>query len=102
MSKSAAVFGATGDQGDSVVKSLLKAGYKVTGFTRDTSAPKAQGESSRPSITLLSCLCLALEKLGVETVKADLNDPESYKAALQGKDAVFVNADCESTHFVFE
>lgn len=26
-----------------------------------------------------------------------MNDPESYKAHLKGKDAVFVNADCESS-----
>lgn len=44
MSKTAAVFTATGEQGSSVVDSLLKAGYKVTGFSRDTTSSKSKGE----------------------------------------------------------
>ena len=45
MSKTAAVFTATGDQGSSVVDSLLKAGYKVTGFSRDATSAKSKGKS---------------------------------------------------------
>jgi uncharacterized protein YbjT (DUF2867 family) len=44
MSKTAAVFTATGEQGSSVVDSLLKAGYKVTGFSRNTTSAKSKGE----------------------------------------------------------
>jgi hypothetical protein len=39
----------------------------------------------------------ALKAKGAELAKADLNDPESYKPALKGADAAFVNADCRSS-----
>lgn len=75
-SKIITVFGATGLQGGSVVKSILASptlSYKIRAVTRDPSKPNAQ----------------ALASQGVELVKADLEDAESVKHALQGSHAVF-------------
>ncbi|KAL4800853.1 hscarg dehydrogenase [Aspergillus venezuelensis] len=73
------VFGATGIQGGSVAKSILNdpvvsAQFNVKAVTRDTSKPAA----------------LALAELGAELIKADLNDKESLRIALDGADAVFL------------
>ncbi|KAM3066031.1 hypothetical protein ACMFMF_010651 [Clarireedia jacksonii] len=88
------VFGATGVQGGSVVKSILydpnmREQWAVRGVTRDVSKPSAK----------------KLEALGVETVavricpipntsqnnlfKANLNDPSTLKLALKGAYAVY-------------
>lgn len=72
------VFGATGAQGGSVVKSLLsdpklKESWTVRGVTRDIAKPSAK----------------KLEALGAETIAADLNDAGSLKAAVKGAFAVF-------------
>ena len=72
------VFGATGNQGGSVVDSILNdpktaAEYKIRGITRDTSSQKAK----------------ALEAKGVECVAADINNGDQIKAAFQGAYAVF-------------
>jgi uncharacterized protein YbjT (DUF2867 family) len=72
------VFGATGKQGGSVVKSILADSnaselFRICGVTRDTSKPAAQ----------------ALEAKGVETVAASLDDAESLKKAMQGAYAVY-------------
>jgi hypothetical protein len=62
MSKIITVFGATGNQGGSVINSLLNDAqlsktFKIRGVTRDTSKPAAQ----------------ELEKRGVELVKVRLS-----------------------------
>ncbi|KAI4099233.1 MAG: hypothetical protein L6R37_006035 [Teloschistes peruensis] len=72
------VFGATGNQGGSVIKSIqgdprTAQEFKIRGITRDTSKPNAK----------------ALEGKGVETVAADINNKDQIKAALQGAYAVF-------------
>jgi len=72
------VFGATGLQGGSVVKSILgdakmRESWTVRGVTRDVTKPSAK----------------ALEKLGATTVAADLNDISSLKAAMKGAYGVF-------------
>lgn len=72
------VFGATGNQGGSVIKSILgdpktAEEFKIRGITRDTSKPNAK----------------ALESKGVETVAADINSKDQMKAAFQGAYAVF-------------
>ncbi|KAI9820416.1 MAG: hypothetical protein M1832_003749 [Thelocarpon impressellum] len=72
------VFGATGQQGGSVVKSILadpvaSQQFKIRGITRDPSKPNAQ----------------ALAAKGVECVTGDLNSKESLKEALKGAFAVF-------------
>ena len=77
-SKLLTVFGATGVQGGSVIKSVLahpvlSKEFKIQGVTRDPSKPNAQ----------------ALASKGVEPIKANLDDPASVKKALEGSYAVF-------------
>ncbi|MCJ1468393.1 hypothetical protein MMC07_007021 [Pseudocyphellaria aurata] len=72
------VFGATGVQGGSVIKSILGDSrtaeeFKLRGITRDPSKPNAQ----------------ALIKQGVECVEGDVNSKESLEKALKGAYAVF-------------
>lgn len=72
------VFGATGNQGGSVIQSVLSdpslsSQFQLRGITRDPTKPSAA----------------ALASQGVELVKADLDDKESLKKALDGAYAVF-------------
>ena len=72
------VFGATGNQGGSVIKSILSdpktaSEFKIRGITRDPSKPNAR----------------ALTAKGVECVAADINSKDQIKSALQGAYAVF-------------
>lgn len=71
-------FGATGNQGGSVINSVLGDSktsneFKMRGIMRDPSKPNAK----------------ALEARGVETVAADINDKDPIRAALQGAHTVF-------------
>ena len=77
-SKIVTVFGATGNQGGSVIAAVLadpklSSTYKLRGITRDPSKPNAQ----------------RLTDKGVEMVSANMNDPSSLKAAISGSYAVF-------------
>jgi uncharacterized protein YbjT (DUF2867 family) len=79
MSKLLVVFGATGNQGGSVVSYVLNdphlsQQFKIRGVTRDPSKPAAQ----------------ALKEKGVEVVKGDLEDKESLKQALHGAHTVYL------------
>ena len=72
------VFGATGNQGGSVIAAVLSnaklsSEYQLRGITRDPSKPNAQKLSSK----------------GVEMVSADMNDPVALKSAISGSHAVF-------------
>ncbi|MDU8432804.1 NmrA/HSCARG family protein [Pseudomonas syringae pv. actinidifoliorum] len=67
------VMGATGKQGGSVIRALLKAGRSVRGFVRDPSSPAAQ----------------ALAAQGVDVVKGEFTDTASLDAALTGVEGVF-------------
>ncbi len=72
------VFGATGNQGGSVIKSVLAdpktaSEFKIRAITRDPSKPSAK----------------ALEAQGVECVAADINSKEQIKSAFEGAYAVF-------------
>jgi len=78
MSKLLTVFGATGNQGGSVIKSVLAHSqlskiYKIRGVTRDASKPAA----------------VALKEKGVEVVTADMNDKQSVHDAIKGSSVVF-------------
>src|SRR5438874_869162 len=67
------VFGATGQQGGSVVAALLKAGWPVRALVRDP----ASGKSA------------ALREAGVEIVQGDFSDAASLRAAMNGVYGVF-------------
>ena len=67
------VVGATGNQGGSVARRFLKAGYRVRGLTRNVTSPAAK----------------TLQDLGVEVVQADLDDPDSLKKAFKGANVIF-------------
>lgn len=76
MSKILTVFGATGNQGGSVIKSILadpvlSKEFTIRGVTRDVSKPAAQ----------------ALAAQGVQMIKADLSSPQD---ALQNAHTVFL------------
>jgi len=78
MSKILVVFGATGQQGGSVIDCVihdpqLSKQYKVRGVTRDLSKQAAQ----------------SLQEKGIEVVKGDFEDKESLKQAMQGAHTVF-------------
>jgi uncharacterized protein YbjT (DUF2867 family) len=67
------VTGATGNQGSAVVRNLLNKGFHVKAVVRNPAAAKL----------------IAHEKL--EIIKADLDDPSSYRKHLQEVDGVFCN-----------
>lgn len=76
MSKILVVFGATGQQGSSVVsyvKEKMSDKFKIRAITRDPSKPAAR----------------ALQESGVDVVKADLGDKQSIEEALKGADTIF-------------
>ncbi|KAF9913936.1 hypothetical protein BX616_009289 [Lobosporangium transversale] len=78
MSKILVVFGATGQQGGSVVNYVLNdpelsKQFKIRAVTRDPSKPAAQ----------------TLQQQGVDIVKGDVDDKESIKYALQDAHTVF-------------
>ena len=78
MAKVLTVFGATGQQGGSVVEYVINdpelfKKYKVRAITRDLNKPAAQ----------------TLQQKDVEVVKADADDSESLKQAMQGAHTVF-------------
>ncbi|MFC8080942.1 NmrA/HSCARG family protein [Streptomyces sp. NPDC057307] len=72
-SKTILVTGATGVQGGSATRKLLADGWRVRAITRNTGRPAAQ----------------ALAALGVEVVKADLDDTASLAEAARGAYGVF-------------
>jgi hypothetical protein len=74
-----AVVGATGNQGSSVAHTFLQfpSTWTVRALTRNPSSANAQ----------------ALAQKGCEVVRADLEDPESLKAAFAGVHAIFLNTD---------
>lgn len=72
------VFGATGNQGGSVIQTILNTSslnskYSLRGITRDTAKPAAKELASQ----------------GVDVVRADLDDPASLKKAIDGSHGVF-------------
>ncbi|RKN10452.1 NmrA/HSCARG family protein [Streptomyces radicis] len=71
--KTVVVLGATGQQGGSVAAALRADGWAVRAVVRDPSGPRAR----------------ALSAAGVETVRGDLGDPESLRAAFSGAHGVF-------------
>ncbi|KAJ1187292.1 hypothetical protein NDU88_004069 [Pleurodeles waltl] len=73
--KTIAVFGATGAQGGSVARALLKCpGFSVRAVTREVSRPAA----------------IALKNLGAQVVKGDLDDKEAVEQILKGVYGAFL------------
>lgn len=68
-----AVFGATGQQGESVVDALLSQGAAVRALVRSTDSERAR----------------ALAERGVELARMDTADDASLRAALSGADRLF-------------
>jgi hypothetical protein len=84
MSKLLTVFGATGQQGGSLINYVLNNAelsrlYHIRGITRNSSKPSA----------------LDLKKRGVEVIRADLDVPSTLDAAVQGSYAVFGVTNCK-------
>ncbi|KAF9891680.1 hypothetical protein FE257_003692 [Aspergillus nanangensis] len=79
MSKILTVFGATGNQGGSVIKAILadpvlSQTWKLRAITRDPSKPAAE----------------KLAQAGVEVISADLSSPETVLPAVTGAHSVFL------------
>ncbi|KAK3673372.1 NmrA-like domain-containing protein 1 [Recurvomyces mirabilis] len=75
MTRTITVVGATGTQGGSVVRALLKdPSYHVRGLTRNIQSEKAK----------------ALSQEGVEVVEANIKSVSSLKKAFEGSYAIFV------------
>lgn len=68
-----AVVGATGNQGGSVARRFLDAGYHVKALTRNPASPAAEAIASK----------------GAEVVQVDIDDVESLAAAFQGANYIF-------------
>ncbi|GKT53996.1 putative NmrA family transcriptional regulator protein [Colletotrichum tofieldiae] len=87
MSKLITVFGATGNQGGSVIECILadvtlSKEFKIRGITRNISKPAAQ----------------ELVKKGVEVVVADMMSKQSLQKALQSSHTVFLVTNYWETH----
>ncbi|KAL7958372.1 NAD(P)-binding protein [Trichoderma compactum] len=67
------VVGATGNQGGSVARRFLAAGFRVRGLTRNSSSPAA----------------IELASQGAELVEANLDDPSSLDQAFAGANVIF-------------
>jgi len=86
MSKLLVIIGATGNQGGSVIKSILadpnaSKQFKLRGVTRDVSKSAAK----------------ALTEQGVEMVSADLNDKASLVKAFEGAYGAYAITDFWAT-----
>lgn len=73
INKTVVVLGATGQQGGSVAAALRAGGWGVRAVVRDPSGDRAR----------------SLSAVGVETVRGDLGDSESLRAAFSGAHGVF-------------
>ncbi|KAH6852752.1 hypothetical protein B0T12DRAFT_353935 [Alternaria alternata] len=74
MSKIVTVIGATGIQGGSVIRAILKdSNYTIRALTRNVESSAA----------------VALRALGVEVIQGDLNDINSLRVAFDGSYAIF-------------
>jgi len=71
--KTIVVLGATGRQGGQVVRHLVKEGWQVRALTRNPDGKKAA----------------ALKPLGVEVVRADMNDKSSLESAFRNAYGVY-------------
>lgn len=97
MSKLITVFGATGQQGGSVIRSILQDDilskeFKIRGITRDTSKPAAQA-LLKQGVELVSVRWQHLSgrfNWTLTSNQADMNSKESLVKAIQGSHSVFL------------
>ncbi|TGO17639.1 hypothetical protein BTUL_0016g01080 [Botrytis tulipae] len=78
MSKTLAVFGATGQQGSSIIQNVLNDAslcqqYTIRGITRDTTSPASQKLAKKISL-----------------IQGDISDPHSLRTALTNVHTVFI------------
>ncbi len=73
MTKLIVVVGATGNQGGSVARRFLKAGFRVRGLCRDVNSTAA----------------LKLASEGIEVVSVDLNEASTLVPAFRGANVIF-------------
>lgn len=84
------VIGATGNQGGSVVRHLLKSGLSLCSFDYLFAAHfSLTGQFHVRALTRNTDKAKALSSLGVEVVAADLNRKESLLTAFKGAFGVF-------------
>lgn len=100
MSKIITIFGATGQQGGSVIRTILhdeslSKEFKIRGITRDTSKPAAQS-LLKQGVELVSVSPQPLIKnlhqpnAYQQPLQADLNSKSSLLKAIQGSHSVFL------------
>jgi uncharacterized protein YbjT (DUF2867 family) len=75
MPKTFLITSATGSQGGSTARELLRRGHKIHALVRDISSPAS----------------LALQNQGATLFKGDFNDVPAIAAAIKGVDGVFLN-----------
>ncbi|KZV86492.1 NAD(P)-binding protein, partial [Exidia glandulosa HHB12029] len=80
------VTGATGNQGGSTVRELLKAGYRVHALVRDSSKPQAK----------------ELESLGAVLFVGDYKSADVIKQAAVGVKGIFINPYPDITDYLGE
>lgn len=94
MSRIFSVFGATGTQGGSVVKAVLSHPqlskiYSIRAITRDATKAAALALAAQGVEVVTVSIPYQPSQPLLITQQADLNDPESVKAAIQGSNVVF-------------
>lgn len=100
MSKLITVFGATGNQGGSVIKHILadpqlSQEFKIRGVTRDASKPAAQALTKQGVQVVSVCLnpnedTLSFASANYEVSQADMTSKDSLKSALEGTHTIFL------------
>jgi len=100
-----AVLGATGIQGGSVARSLLKDGtFAVHAITRNPDSVAARGNCYTPTYETLKidgCHFAALQSQGAQIIKADSRDSVSLVKAFEGAYGVFALSICRIDFFSF-
>jgi uncharacterized protein YbjT (DUF2867 family) len=97
MSKLITVFGATGNQGGSVIRHILadpqlSTEFRIRGVTRDTTKPAAQ-ELAEKGVEVVSVCPLVVPDAAsaqLTLIQADLNSPASLETVLRGSHTVFL------------
>jgi uncharacterized protein YbjT (DUF2867 family) len=94
-----AVLGATGIQGGSVARFLLKDGtFAVHAITRNPDSAAAAGNSHMLTLDMLKIDAYhfsALQAQGAQIIKADSRDPASLLKAFEGVYGVFGLTNCK-------